>query len=341
MKKMLFAVISAMSIIMIFATCKNPPIFAAIEEEVKLKPASVKGLIRSVVKVGDTLYVSNGGVFEKSFGKQGKWSKVSTAADLCVGLATDGNNLYGVFGSNKGGDSETFNVRMYNRGASKWEPITGIKEVHSAAGTDIVFSVDASTIDRTIYAIKNGSIIHQWSNKGNPVGAAGSYCLLDNGLYTASGSAVSGSPSGLKGICKGAGSSVFAFNDSDLYCYDGSGWTHLAHKVTTPRSITYLPGRQLVLISGKNGYGEIKLASPGTNLNSAAVIAAGSSGSSIPQQNYQQYKSSVGKWYLDPIAAFDNGSSGYIIYVGANDPNTKYSGLWGFYYPERIEWNRE
>ena len=194
----------------------------------------------------------------------------------------------------------------------------------------------------TIRVIAGGSST-PWSTDKFLVGAAGSYCLLEDGLYDNTGSKISGSPSSeLKGICKGPSNSVFVVDNTKLYCYNGSAWTNREHGVSTPQSITYLPSKQLVLIGGKNGYGEMKLASAAdTNLENAHIVSAGSAESSVPQGNIHQYNNSVGKYAINPISAFDYGTNGYIVYAGILDPNTKYTGLWGFYSPDRIEWNRE
>ena len=125
-----------------------------------------------------------------------------------------------------------------------------------------------------------------------------------------------------------------------MYCYDGTHWTSTAHGVSNPQSITYLHNKHLVLISGIKGYGEIKLAGDAPTLVGAQSIKAGSADSSVPPGNILQYNNSVGKYVINPIYAFDS-STGYVIYAGVNDPNTKYSGLWGFYNPGQIEWNRE
>lgn len=70
MKKILFAATLAVSLVIVLSACKNPPIFAAIEQEVKLNPASVKGRVRGIVEIGDTLYASNGKIWYKEKGKQ-------------------------------------------------------------------------------------------------------------------------------------------------------------------------------------------------------------------------------------------------------------------------------
>ena len=336
MKKILFAAALAVSLVIILSACKNPPIFAAIEQEVKLNPASVKGLIRGIVRIQKKLYASNGKIFYKSVGARGKWSEMSGCpSGLCTGIATDGVNLYAVFGQDN-----TFTVHKYDTAASQWKQMDGLA-AQSVVGTNIVFAINpVNTTTYMISLIENGAVSSSsWSTGKFPVGAAREYCLLEDGLYNKTGSKIASSPaSGLKGICEGSANVVFVFDNSKLYCYDGSAWTSISHGVTNPQSITYLPSKQLVLISGIKGYGEVKLT--GANLTGAQSIKAGSTDSSVPPGNILQYNNSVGKYTINPIYAFDDGA-GYIIYAGINDPNTKYSGLWGFYNPGQIEWNRE
>ena len=337
MKKIMFVAVLAISIVIVSSACKNPPIFAAIEQEVKLKPASVKGFVRGVIRIGKTFYTSNGKMFQKSVGDKGKWSEMSGCpSGLCTMIATDGANLYASFG-----DNDTF--KAYKYASSTWTALP--KPADTAPyviGTQTVFAFKQTQSGYTLYTIKNSAVSNTWNNTKAPVGAARAYCLLEDGLYAETGSKIVGSPdSGVKGICEGPANSVFVFTDSSLYCYDGSKWTNTKHNISAPQSITYLPGKRLVLISGNKGYGEIKLAGTNADLTDAQPIQAGSTYSSVPSGNIHQYTNSIGKYILNPINAFDYNGGGYIIYVGANDPNTRYTGLWGFYVPGQIEWNRE
>ena len=339
MKKILFAATLAVSLVIGLSACKNPPIFAAIEQEVKLKSASVKGFVYGIVKIGDTLYASNGKIWYKDKGKTGKWSEMkSCLLGRCTGLAVSGPYLYAAFGQ-----GDTFTIYWYDTGAKSWNKVPG-PAANAVFGTQVVFAVSKeSDTAYTIRVIAGGSST-SWSTGKFPVGAARTYCLLEDGLYNNTGSKVPGSPSsGLKDICEGPDSSVFVVDNTKLYCYDGntSTWTNRGHGVSDPQSITYLPSKQLVLISGKKGYGEIKLASAtDTNLENAHTVSAGSADSSVPSANIHQYNNSVGKYVINPINAFDH-NGGYIIYAGVNDPNARYTGLWGFYNPGQIEWNRE
>lgn len=330
MKKILFAAALAIFALIISSACENPPIFAAIEQEVKLKPASAKGNIRGMIRIGDTLYVANGKIYYKSVGNRGKWSEMSGCpSGFCAMIATDGSNLYASFGRDS-------SFKAYKYASSTWMDLPGAAaSAQYVVGADTIFAINAGTI----YPITGGTVGSSWSHSGAPKGASRTYCLFGDGLYANNGTRIPGSPSsGLKGICEGPAASVFVFDNSTLHCYDGSTWTSIGHGVSSPQSITYLPSKQLVLISGIRGYGEVKLT--GNNLTGARTVSAGSSDSSIPSANIHQYNNSVGKYVINPINAFDHGGR-YIIYAGVNDPNAKYTGLWGFYNPGQTEWNRE
>ncbi|UTC50952.1 hypothetical protein [Treponema sp. OMZ 855] len=345
MKKRMFVIAFVTSVIIGLSACKNPPIFAAIEQEVKLNPASVKGFVHGIVEITGTLYASNGKIWYKAKGETGKWSELSGCPlGRCTGLAVSGSDLYAAFGQ-----GDTFTIYWYDTGAKSWNKVPGLA-AKAVFGTRVVFAVNSlkngNTMAYTISSAIESGTPNTWASPTDkaPVGAAGLYCLLEDGLYKNDSTKITGSPSsGLKGICDGPTlNSVFVVDDTKLYCYDGSAstWTNIVHGVSSPQSITYLKNKQLVLISGIKGYGEIKLAGDIPTLAGAQSIKAGSADSSVPPGNILQYNNSVGKYVINPIYAFENGT-GYVIYAGVNDPNTKYSGLWGFYNPGQIEWNRE
>jgi uncharacterized lipoprotein TP_0136 len=346
MKKRIFAIAFVISVIIGLSACKNPPIFAAIEQEVKLNPASVKGRVRGIVKIGDTLYASNGKIWYKEKGKTGKWSEMKDCpSGLCTGLAVDDPDLYAAFEQ-----SDTFAIHWYDPGTKSWTKVPGLT-AQAVFGSRLVFAIESgksgNATTYTIRTIEHGMLSAPWTSPTDkaPVGAAGLYCLLEDGLYKKDRTKIPGSPSsGLKGICEGpTDDSVFVVDNTKLYCYDGntSTWTNIVHGVSSPQSITYLENKHLVLISsGIKGYGEIKLAGNAPTLAGAQSIKAGSADSSVPPGNILQYNNSVGKYVINPIYAFDS-STGYVIYAGINDPNTRYTGLWGFYNPGQIEWNRE
>lgn len=336
MKKKIIGLAFIVYAAVIISACNNPPIFAAIEQEVKLKPASIKSFVYKIVSVNSTLFATNGTLFRKTLGETGKWESISGAGGRCIGLASDNKYLYGLFENNG-----SFTVHYTNGDAKDWKKVENLGSVNFLAGTKTIFAADTSS--KKMYVLKDGSAVSSWNWTADvlPVGAAGSYCVFENGLYTAAGASVAGAPTtDIKGICDGPNNALFVFDSSTLHCYNGSSWSKIAHKVISPQSITYLSRKKLVLIGGKNGYGEIQL-TEGTDLAKAQIVTLGTDNSSVPPSNYHQYKNSVGKWLLNPIMAFDY-DKGYIIYAGALDQNATYSGLWGFYsYGTQIEWNRE
>ncbi len=307
-------------------SCKNAPIFAAIEQEIKLKKASVKGSVRGITKIGTTVYVSNGNLYKKSLGNTGSWNQMCSRD--CGSLATDGTKLYAVFGNN---------LQVYDGG---WKSVN-VGGLGFVAGTNTVFATDR----KKIFTV-SGTTATATTIDGELKGAAGIYCVTTKGVYKADGTKVAGSgaPDSGSAICKGEGSGIFVLSGGTLYAYDGSNWTSKTHGVSTSSAsstITYLPNKHLVLISGSSGYGEIRVDNTTPmDLEKAENISVGSGGSSVPSGCYQQYKNSAGKWLLDPIAAYENGS-GYIVYAGVHDSKAKYTGLWGFYNPGQREWNRE
>lgn len=321
----------------VYTGCKNPPMFAAIEQEVKLKKASVTGTVRGLVKIGNDLYVSNGRLFTKKVGNTGSWSTVS-APGTSGSLAVDSSdNLYGIF------DYNTAYIRLKDQ--TDWKKYDTPLQV--VAGTDTVFAQGKDAAKLYVLTTTTATAIN-----GNDFGvlktAAGDYCGTTKGIYDRSGVKQNGGAptGGVLAMCKGKDNAVFAADSSKLYLHDGSSWSSMQHGVSSPAAITYLASKQLVLIAGSSGFAEIvvKADSSGSlTLNDAQKRAIGSEQSSIPRQYLYQYQHSVGKWPLNPLFAVEKTSpaEGYILYAGVLDSNARYTGLWGFYNPGQLEWNRE
>lgn len=318
MKKIRTAAGTIIILIMIAAAaCKNPPIFAAIEKEIKLKPASVKGFVRGIVRIGNTLYVSNGAIFFKSLGSRGTWSKLGgTPKGFCTSIATDGNTLYAAFEDNG-------SFGGYVRSGSAWQRMAGYAgAAQFVMGNSTVFAVKKEKNSTyTISTTSGGTHTRQ----SPPIGAAGDYYICTDGLYSSGGSRTA-AYSNVKAICSGPGG-TFVVTNTHLYP------PGIAHGVKSPQSIAHLAAKNVLLIGGKNGFKEY-------SLNSGRFIQTGSGASAVPHENLYQYMNSVGKHLINPIATFEL-QNGYIIYTGVNDSNASYSGLWGFYNPGQLEWNRE
>ena len=335
MRRLILLSGTTLAALLLSFSCTNAPIFAAIEQEVKLKPASVSGVIRSApVAIGSTLYVANGRLFQKTMGNTGKWEEVNIPG-YCTSIATDGTTLYG-----------TFNGSGYQYNSSGWMPITGanITYVSGASyiggGAATVFAIDAA---HKLYTVSGTTATFKAQLASDEIlcGAVGGYCITNKQMYAEGVLVSAGAPSGGSSICAGhVANSIFVASGNTLYCYNG-GWTSCTYSGSTALSITYLKAKNLVLIATGTGYREIKLndAAP-DNLSLAFEIQPGSAQSSIPASIIHQYYNSIGKWRVDPIYAVSSGT-GYSIYAGALDESTRNTGLWGFYNPGQLEWNRE
>lgn len=332
MRRLILLSGTTLAALLLSFSCTNAPIFAAIEQEVKLKPASVSGVIRSApVAIGSTLYVANGRLFQKTMGNTGKWEEVNIPG-YCTSIATDGTTLYG-----------TFNGSGYQYNSSGWMPITGADIIY-VSGTATVFAIDAA---HKLYTVTGTTAISKAQLASDEIlrGAVGGYCITNKKVYNSTGGTVvgSGAPSGnVQSMCAGpVANSFFVASGNTLYCYNGGTWTSCNYSSAAALSITYLEAKKLVLIATGTGYREIRLNDTAPeNLSLAFEIQPGSAQSSIPASIIHQYYNSVGKWRVDPIYAVSNGTS-YSIYAGALDESTRNTGLWGFYNPGQLEWNRE
>ena len=330
MRRLILLSGTTLAALLLSFSCTNAPIFAAIEQEVKLKPASVSGVIRSTpVAIGSTLYVANGRLFQKTKGNTGKWEEVNIPG-YCTSIATDGMHLYG-----------TFNGSGYQYNGSGWTPITGADIIY-VSGTAMVFAIDAA---HKLYTVSGTTATFKAQLASDEIlrGAVGGYCITNKQMYAEGVHVPPGAPSGnLQSMCAGpVANSFFVASGNTLYCYNGSSWKSCNYSSAAALSITYLEAKKLALIATGTGYREIKLndAAP-DNLSLAFEIQPGSAQSSIPASIIHQYYNSIGKWRVDPIYAVSSGT-GYSIYAGALDESTRSTGLWGFYNPGQLEWNRE
>lgn len=327
-------------------SCSGSYIFAAIENEVKLKDASAKGTIRDVIKIGTTLYASNGTVLEKAEFSEGGWSTLSSpASGLCTGIAGDGTNLYASFIDKYNNDGK--GIWKYDSGS--WTKVPGSDGLQYVIGSgtvlglsNIIASSDGLTINSqsyTIYLLKSGSFEKLSEVSGKQVAhitaAGGTYYATSEKLFN-NGVEVSGAPAGIRAIDP---LGIYCATDTQLYKI-GDWSASCEHGITAPTDLAVitLKGETHVLISSaKGGYGEVIVDT--SNITQSHTVAAGSSDSTTPPKLLDQYNASIGHYPVGCIYADSDGTN-YYVYLGINDGNyAKYSGLWGLYNGK--EWNRE
>lgn len=324
-------------ITLISLSCDNDPIFAAIEQEVKLKDPAVQGTASNLVIIGQNMYTTNGNIYRRVNGS-GNWKKIKSPSFRCAQIATDGVNLYGLF---QNSDYKFASVSMYD--GSSWlniDTISDAGKIGNGNGFIYVFTEldslwNAYTITGTVSAAIADAVSLTY-----PVGTTGNYFATSDAVYASDGTNLSYTGGGIKALTE-VDSFLFVIDSGSIYRYNGSSWTPWAHNISKPTGMTYLGvDKNILLISGSKGFGEVTL---NESFEMTSNLTAGSSLlSSLTPAAKDQYKNSVGKWNLSSICAVTSpvpeGDS-YVIYATVVDAT--YSGLWAYYSNSRKEWNRE
>lgn len=308
----------------LFFSCRGSYIFAAIENEIKLKVPTAPGTIRDVIKLNNgKLYASNGRVLTKSAFSTGSWSDIGNPEGICTGIATDGTTLFASFIDSYTDDSK--GIYYYD---GSWKQVPGTKACWFVRGSDTVFA-----------ATKNTGPIYTVTRTG--VTAIGSGILKAcGGNYYSNGTAVYNSD----GIVYANLSGVIAIDNTGTYfltansvCRASNTSNAYSHGISAPSDMTLIQigGKDVLLVSSRDGgYSAITVDS--SDITKSSTVQAGFT------DNVKQYESSVGKYSINRIFADIENATGYYIYLGVNDSNyAKYSGLWGYYSYENKEWNRE
>ena len=345
-----FIAIVSLVLTLSFISCSNDPIFAAIEKEVELADPSIEGTISSLVVAGTDVYAANGKIYCRSSGIGG-WHKISipAGASRCGMLATDGNDLYGLFTEND--DWTDFHSVQHYTGTG-WEVVTGLSDVKQiGSGNGFIFAFTEISSDRyNVYtttgagATTFGSAIA--TNMTLPVGTAGNYFATRTGVYNSSGADLGVPGTGLVGIAIGNFGNVYTANYDKAYCYSGGAWTsvdiNLDSDPATGVAVLQTASKRLLLISCDEGYGEVSLDASG--LMGTYFAPGDNSLSSTHPGDEDQYDSSIGNYNLYGIYAVTGpglvpAGDEYVIYVAVQ--HYKYNGLWAYYDKSRTEWNRE
>ena len=328
-----------------FTACNNRPIFAAIEQEVKLKEFSVGGNVLSLVATDTMVYASNlAGVYSKSKNSDGPWSKILPAADTQY-LAKNAANVFASFAMEP--------VKFYDESTKNWSNVPGSENIHVIAGDKIVFGYDSS--QKKVYKVEAGGISSPIdTGEVHFLYAAGNYVVVKSKdsakLYKADVSPaveISNLPSGVKGMCStGNPNEVFVLAGSTVYYVNGGTWNNKISISKSPVSISYFKERKTILLGCDKGYTEIQLDNTdSTNLSKAKQLNPGNSGSTTPPGSYSQYQTTLGSYYTYPVLGVERGNAGsgkYAVFMGIYSGTiTRNTGLCGFYSDKKREWNRE
>lgn len=324
-------------------SCYQPPIFAAIEDEVKLEKPTLVGTIQGIAVSGSTVYVANGNLTRRT--GTGSWQQMSIPKDLCTGIAAsdDETSVYGVFSDSYGSQST-----IYLLSGDSWTAVSGsesiTKVLPGAGGTVFAFRQSGSSF--TAYTITGSATptaltaVTHTAPVGSAIGNA-AYFATTTGVFTAAGVLVADSPSAVRAIAGDGTATIYVITDTNIYSYDGIAWSAAkSHTFNSPRSALFLESgsTDLILVGTTAGYKEV----PVTGATIGDSQDPGSSAvSSIATSSASQYASSLKQWPVIELCMVSPGTGGnaYDLYAAVFE--TRYGGLWAYYPSTRPEWNRE
>lgn len=332
MKKIYLKFLLLMFIFWLILSCKNPPIFSAIEQEVKLKDFSIEGSIAGIAELEGNIYAANTKtVYSKKKGSNGNWNDIGFPGKFIQNLVSNGNSLF--VASSEGG------VYHYK---NDWKSVTNGKDIITISGNSVIFGYDGKNVYKITEAGISSSVLAK--DKAVFIGAGGNYFAFDDGIYNGSGK-VNGSPSKIRSVCGGKGADIFILAEKKLYHYDGTGFTNIPLTIENPLFISYFKHgtKEKILIGSLKGYGEIELAENASNLAGAKYIPAGEAGSTTVPDIKAQYQSAIGAYSINPIFGIETENNNYIILAGIHAGSIyRHTGLWGLYSAAgKNEWNRE
>lgn len=324
MKKFIRTIFFASGILAFFAvSCSGSYILATIENEVKLNKATARGSIRSIVKIGSTLYCSNGEILTKAEFSEDDWTTISSpVSGQCSGLATNGTKLFASFNKYYEGQ---YGVYVLDGGS--WKKVPNSDNIQIVKGSGTVFGSDGST---TCVITESGL---GTKIDGTLNAAGGNYAATSAGLFQG-GVKVINAPSG---ICAIDPDGTYFLTGGELIAASDPAKKY-AHGISQPSGVVRMTidGTDHILVAKNGGYSEIIVDS--SDITKSRTV----SGGMISGGSLEQYEASVGKYPVKCIYAGSNGSGTFYIYLGVNDPHfAKYTGLWGFYSAGKKEWNRE
>ncbi len=327
---------------LLLSGCSQDPIFAAIENEVALEEATMKGNVYSVVEYGGSLYAANGNFYVKR-GGAGDWHNISKpSGKLCIELAA-GDGIYGRFVEE--GALTAFSVRRSDGSAWTEVPITAAVRNIFDDGNGKAYIISSSGDSDSSYSLSELTPDGTGSSGNYPQhffdaffdGTAACFVASD-GIYEgtpASLTKISGSPGGIKGAVFNAEKGILyaVTGGGTLHYYNSDdGWNTFSGDLGSAECIEYNehnPEEPMLFVGTSSGYRQVSLNAEG--IPESILSLSGNADPAIG--SYLVYKMYA---FADPSP-----SGNYVIYASILDnTDAKRSGLWS-YYPSSGTWNRE
>ncbi len=352
------------SALLIATSCSNDPIFAAIENEVQKKDPSLPGFISSMAVWNGAVFTANG-TLQARTGASRSWNKMGLppGAFRCAQVASSGEAgaLFALF---QNGDWDFESLRRYD--GTNWTTVNAggkIVKIANGDGFAYAFREDSASYNRegiqgswsALRVATDGTVSVIASGLTSlPVTGAGNWFATASGVYTSGGTQINLDDGDADlndfpsyGICGLAtdGATLFVARSGYIYRWDGASWTRFAHDTDTPvTGITWLKGagKNVLLISGSDGYGEVVL--DATDVPERFQNPGDNDQSSISTGARDAYETALEGMNTSFVMAVTSPSvlpagDAYALYLGVVDKTD--NGLWGYYQTTQTEWNVE
>lgn len=317
MKQSIKGLIFGSLILIFFLACSQEPIFWAINKEIKLEKPNVQGQIYSIVKLKGSLYIANGGIYEKSLKTVRAWNAIGTPdKNRVIQLASDANSLYA-----RTADAGK-NQAVYVLTHGSWQKIAGLENADIIFDNGVIGDA-ATTTNRTAY-VRIGGQVKQLDGTTAPattINTNGAGANTQSAAYISSTTYFSDSKAFVAGngkLYEGKGDTIHVGTDDTR----NSSGTNVGGTLC----YAYFENEKKLFVGTMAGIKEVSLDSSG---NPTGVSGARANG----QSNLNQYRIKT----IASFGAIDN----YAVYAGAMKPtNSRTNNLWA-YYPSRGTWNYE
>ena len=355
----------------LFTGCQDV-IYANIRKEVKLRDASIKGDINSIIRYQNDFYCANGNIYRKSKDatSPGGWSKISSPSGYVISLAADNDYLYALLGISKEDLSEGENVPVRRelwcyKDGDGWKKVTGVfgsGDIAYKSGGEIktnLFGTNAiASANRSAYFIVNGGSAGYKVYKLNGAAVATTWGS-GTGETALSTTNADTKPTSSTQSCVYDGSAVRFFNSRGsctnetnsaaptIYYYGDSSTLRWGKKGTAPVSSDSVGAKSGVLSIGYTSNYLLVGTSAGISHHALSAAGVPSSSSTEFSTNAEATLSSQYNILAILVAQPEKSETETIIYAsqnytgsGSNSAQFNHICMWS-YYPSTHEWNRE
>ena len=351
-KRFIYGFLLLVTVIGLFASCKQDVIFYDIAQEVEYEAPIVEGNIFSMVPCNGMLFVQNNNIYQKGWtaekNAEGKWTQLSTApasGKPVVRLASDAAYLYALVKDNALDTTGSVYVASVTAsGVGSWttEPVAeNVKELYD----NCVFAADGTTTGRNAYITDSDNAVKKLDGTGTPAAQTvtdqiGSTATTDFIKTAASDGTTDYFSSNPAFAVVRKSSDTYIYTSFDGNTASASPTKTLKYKKiggtgawssggTTNANITVLTanGEDQLLIGTYTGYETSAIGSDGKPAN--VVTPSGSNDNA---------ESAFGTRYITGIWHYGAEGTLYAAVIGVE--HSQYNKLWG-YYTSRNKWNYE